>query len=191
MTDAQLTVAGNVTADPVVGTTKGGDVFTSFRVAVNQGYYDRDQRVWLETGTSFYRVSAFRALAVNAFESLQKGTPVLVHGKLRVVDWNNGEKQGTDAQITASAIGPNLAFGQADFTSIRRPQLAGQDPSDDENVRQALQEHDAREAGQGEAEQSQAGQGWPEEPSQGDLSEPEGLTAESSEDEPEAVSVSA
>ncbi|QDO89399.1 single-stranded DNA-binding protein [Ornithinimicrobium ciconiae] len=138
MTDSLVTVAGNVTAEPVVGTTKGGDVFSSFRVAVNHGYFDRERQVWLETGTSFYKVSAFRALAVNAFESLKKGTPVIVQGKLRVVNWTNGDKQGTEAQIMATEIGPNLNFGQADFTSVRRPQLSGTDPLADENVRAAL-----------------------------------------------------
>ena len=139
MTDAYVTVAGNVTATPVVGTTKAGDVFSSFRVAVNHGYFDRERQQWLETGASFYKVLAFRALAVNAVESLQKGTPVVVHGKLRVTDWTNGDKQGTEVQIKAAAIGPNLAFGQADFTAVRRMHLLGDDPLDDENVRTALE----------------------------------------------------
>lgn len=138
MTDAYVTVVGNVTATPVFGTTKTGDAFASFRVAVNHGYFDRDRQQWLETGASFYKVSAFRALAVNAFESLQRGTPVLVHGKLRVTDWENGDKQGTEAQIKAVALGPNLSFGQADFTVVRRNYLAGDDPMEDENVRTAL-----------------------------------------------------
>lgn len=138
MTDSYVTVAGNLTADPVVGSTKVGDVFTSFRVAVNHGYFDRERGQWLETGASFFKVSCYQALAVNAFESLKKGTPVLVHGKLKVVDWVNGDKRGTDVEIKASAIGPNLSFGQADYTSVRRPHFAGEDPTDDENVRLAL-----------------------------------------------------
>lgn len=146
MTDAYVTVAGNVTATPVFGTTKTGDAFASFRVAVNHGYFDRDKQQWLETGASFYKVSAFRALAVNVFESLQKGTPVVVQGKLRVTDWENGDKQGTEAQIKATAVGPNLAFGQADFTVVRRNHLTGDDPMNDENVRTAL-EQQAEEEG--------------------------------------------
>ncbi|MCK0111624.1 single-stranded DNA-binding protein [Ornithinimicrobium sp. F0845] len=143
MTDSYVTVAGNLTADPTIGNTKGGDVFANFRVAVNHGYFDREKGVWLETGASFYKVSTFRALAVNVFESLHKGTPVVVHGKLRVNEWENGEKQGTEVQITAVAVGPNLSFGQADFTAVRRPHFTGNDPSADENVQAAFaQEHD-------------------------------------------------
>lgn len=138
MTDSFVTVVGNLTAEPVVGSTKGGDVFTNFRVAVNHGYFDRERQMWLETGTSYYKVAAFRSLAVNAFESLTKGTPVVVQGRLRIVNWTNGDKQGTEAQIQAVAIGPNLSFGQADFTSVRRPQLSGKDPMADANVQGAL-----------------------------------------------------
>lgn len=134
MTDSYVTVAGNLTADPSMGTTRGGDPFANFRVAVNHGYYDRERGVWLDTGTSFYRVSTFRHLAVNVVESLTKGTPVVVHGRLRVNQWENGDKQGTEAHITAVSVGPNIAFGQADFTAVRRPHFSGIDPSADENV---------------------------------------------------------
>ncbi|NLG21189.1 MAG: single-stranded DNA-binding protein [Actinomycetales bacterium] len=143
MTDSFVTVAGNLTADPTMGKTKGGDIFATFRVAVNHGYFDREKGMWLETGASFYKVSTFRALAVNVVESLRKGTPVVVHGKLRVNEWENGDKQGTEVQITALAVGPNLSFGQADFTNVRRPHFTGNDPSDDENVRAALAEESA------------------------------------------------
>lgn len=142
MTDSYVTVAGNLTADPTVGTTKGGDVFSNFRVAVNHGYFDREKGVWLETGASFYKVSTFRALAVNVVESLHKGSPVVVHGRLRVNQWENGDRQGTEVQITASAVGPNLAFGQADFTTVRRPHFTGSDPSEDDNVRADFAQED-------------------------------------------------
>lgn len=146
MTDTFVTVAGNLTADPTVGTTKGGDPFANFRLAVNHGYFDREKGVWLETGASFFKVSSFRALAVNVYESLRKGTPVVVHGKLRINAWESGDKQGTEVQITALAVGPNLAHGQADFTTVRRPRFSGNDPADDENVQAAFAEEADGEA---------------------------------------------
>lgn len=138
MTDSYVTVAGNLTADPSVGATRTGDPFTNFRVAVNHGYFDRERNVWLDTGASFYQVTAFRALAVNVVDSLRKGMPVVVHGKLRIKQWENGDKHGTEAQITAVSVGPNLNYGQADFTAVRRPHFSGTDPADDENVQADL-----------------------------------------------------
>lgn len=146
MIDAQVTVTGNVTADPVFGQTNSGDPFTNFRVAVNYGYFDREKNQYLTSGTSFFKVSAFGALAVNTFESIQKGMPVVVHGRLRVEDWESGDKRGTNAVIKAFAIGPNLSFGQADFRSVKRPQLATKDPMTDVNVQAAHgQDADERE----------------------------------------------
>lgn len=152
MIDAQVTVAGNVTADPVVGWTKGGDPFTSFRLAVNHGYFDRERGQWLETGTSYYKISAFGPLAVNTFESIQKGTPIMVQGKLRLEDWESGDKRGTSAVIKAAAIGPNLTYGQADFTAVKRPQLATNDPLTDPNVRASHGEDSAGSQGPGDDE---------------------------------------
>lgn len=135
MSDAIVTVVGRLTAEPTWGYTKSSkDVFVNFDVAVNHGYYDRDRGHWIETGASFYSVSAFRNLAVNAIESLHKATPVVVQGKLRLVKWENGERQGTTARIEALAIGPDLNFGQADFTAVKRPTVSNSDPMDDPHV---------------------------------------------------------
>jgi single-strand DNA-binding protein len=135
MRDALVTVVGRLTAEPTWGYTKNEKVvFVNFDVAVNHGYFDRERGHWIESGASFFRVSAFRNLAVNAIESLHKGTPVVVQGKLRIMKWENGERQGTNARIEAVAIGPDLNFGQADFTAVKRPQVSNSDPMEDANV---------------------------------------------------------
>lgn len=144
MSDSLVTVAGRLTDDPVMGYTKNNkDVFATFDVAVNHGCDDRERGQWLETGASFYSVSTFRNLALNVLESLQKATPVVVQGKLRLTKWQNGDRQGTTARIEASAIGPDLAFGQADFTVVKRPLLSNADPMEDEHVRDAAMSEDS------------------------------------------------
>lgn len=140
MSEAVVTVMGRLTADPTWGHTKNRDVFANFDVAVNHGYYDRERQQYIETGSSFFSVSTFRNLAINAVESLKKGTPVVVQGRLRLVKWDSGEKHGTTARIEASALGPDLNFGQADFTKISRPSLVADDPMEDPNVTGALSE---------------------------------------------------
>lgn len=148
MSEAVVTVIGRLTADPTWGHTKNRDVFANFDVAVNHGYYDREHQQYVETGASFFSVSAFRNLAINSVESLKKGTPVVVQGRLRLVKWENGEKQGTTARIEALAVGPDLTWGQADFVAVKRPRLAGDDPMDDPNVTQSMPgEHQEAESG--------------------------------------------
>ncbi|USQ79015.1 single-stranded DNA-binding protein [Ornithinimicrobium faecis] len=134
MSDATVTVVGRLTAKPTYGHTKNNDVFANFDVAVNHGYYDRERKMYIETGASFFSVSTFRNLAINAIESLERGTPVIVQGRLRLVKWESNDKQGMTARIEANSVGPDLNWGQADYTNIKRPRLEGDDPMDDPNV---------------------------------------------------------
>lgn len=147
MKDTVVTVTGRLTAEPTWGHTKNGDVFANFDVAVNHGYFDRELNQYIETGSSFFRVSTFRNLAINVVESLHRATPVVVRGKLRLVKWENADKQGTTAQIEASAVGPDLTWGQADFTAVKRPRLESNDPMQDANVLAAGASTGPEEAG--------------------------------------------
>ncbi|MGB5953086.1 MAG: single-stranded DNA-binding protein [Ornithinimicrobium sp.] len=127
MSESTVTVRGNVTADPQVKHGRESGVpFTVFGIAENRSRRDAngDQ---VHMGTSFFEVIAFRALGHNVADSLGKGDPVIVHGRLQINDWENGERSGTTAQIDAFAIGPDLTFGTSEFTKRRRSQPASQD----------------------------------------------------------------
>ena len=49
-----VTVTGNLTADPALRYTREGAPFTTFSVAFNRSYYDRDAARWQQSGTDFY-----------------------------------------------------------------------------------------------------------------------------------------
>jgi hypothetical protein len=53
---------------------------------------------------------------VNSSTSVSKGDRILVAGKLRVRDWDNGERAGTSVEIEAESIGHDLSWGSAVFT---------------------------------------------------------------------------
>jgi single-strand DNA-binding protein len=55
-------------------------------------------------------------LAINASTSVSKGDRIFVAGRLRVRDWDNGERAGTSVEIEADAIGHDLSWGTAAFT---------------------------------------------------------------------------
>ncbi|MEY4741472.1 MAG: hypothetical protein RL672_222, partial [Actinomycetota bacterium] len=61
-------------------------------------------------------VTSFRQLAINASGSVSKGDRVLVAGKLRVRDWENGERSGTAVEVEAESIGHDLSWGSSNFT---------------------------------------------------------------------------
>ena len=111
-----ITITGNVATAPEHKRTAAGVSITTFRVASSQRRFDRATNAWVDGDTNFYSVSAFRRLADHAFHSLRKGERVVLTGRLRVRDWENGAKRGTDVDIEADALGHDLLFGTTVFT---------------------------------------------------------------------------
>jgi single-strand DNA-binding protein len=94
----QISVSGLIATDPRSHTTKEGLSITSFRLAANSRHFDRAKSEWVSS-------------ASNCSESLSKGDRVLVSGKIKIRDWDNGERTGTSVEIDADSVGLDLSFG--------------------------------------------------------------------------------
>ena len=116
-----ITVRGLVATTPRHIVTSEGLAITSFRLAQATRRFDRDSGSWVGSETQWFTVSAFRSLATNTFESIQKGDRVIVTGPLKTREWENGERTGTSVEITADAIGHDLNRGTAIFTRTVAP----------------------------------------------------------------------
>ena len=134
MNETYLTVSGNVVGDPVVRATGANVPFVTFRVASNVRRMNFKTGEYADAGTNFVNVTAFRALGVNLANSLKKGEPVLVYGRMRINQWVNGEKSGTTVEIDAHNVGHDLTWGQAKFTKVTKPQLNQDDRMADPEV---------------------------------------------------------
>lgn len=133
-----VTVTGLVATTPRHLVTQEGLPITSFRLASSHRRFDREQGRWVEVDTNWFTVTAFRQLAVNAAQSVTKGERVVVHGRLRVRDWDNGERSGTSIEIEADALGHDLAWGTATFNRTVLTRDADEDdPEDDDETEQA------------------------------------------------------
>jgi single-strand DNA-binding protein len=137
MNETYVTVSGNVVGDPVVRATSANVPFVTFRVASNVRRLNFKTGEYADAGTNFVNVTAFRALGVNLANSLVKGQPVLVHGRMRINQWVNGEKSGTTVEIEAYNVGHDLTWGQAKFTKVAKPQLNQNDRMADPEVQDA------------------------------------------------------
>lgn len=115
MTDT-ITLTGLVATTPRHLVTSEGLPITSFRLASTQRRYDRGAQKWIDGETNWFTVTAFRQLAVNVVGSVNKGHRVVVTGKLRVRDWESGDRAGTTVEIDADALGHDLAWGTSVFT---------------------------------------------------------------------------
>ena len=111
-----ITVTGLIATTPRHVVTSEGLPITSFRLASSQRRYDRATEKWIDASTNWYTVTAFRQLAINAVPSLAKGDRVVVSGRLRVRDWQNDDRTGTNVEIEAESIGHDLFWGTATFT---------------------------------------------------------------------------
>ncbi|WP_211368006.1 single-stranded DNA-binding protein [Microbacterium rhizomatis] len=110
-----ITVTGNIATEPDYKRTPAGITITSFRVASSQRRFDRNSGTWVDGVTNYYSVSTFRRLAEHAFASFKKGDRVLLTGRLRLREWDNGTRRGTSAEIDAEAIGHDLLWGTTTF----------------------------------------------------------------------------
>lgn len=121
-----ITITGNVATPPELKRTSTGVAITTFRVASAQRRYDREVGAWVDAGTNWYTVSVFRTLADHAYRSLQKGDRVILAGRLRLREWDNGTRRGTAIEIDADAIGHDLLWGTTTF--VKTSQATPSDP---------------------------------------------------------------
>ena len=80
--ETQITVVGNLTADPELRFTPSGAAVANFTVASTPRTFDRQSNEWKDGETLFLRCSIWREAAESVTESLTKGTRVIVTGRL-------------------------------------------------------------------------------------------------------------
>lgn len=121
-----ITIIGNLTADPELRITNGGNAMCNFTVAASERKKDGDQ--WVDGDTTFIRCTAWRNVAENVAESLTKGSSVVVVGRLRQ---NTVEKDGskqTYFNLDVDTIGVNLSRGPVHQERAQKQQSRSDDP---------------------------------------------------------------
>ncbi len=87
----KVMLIGNLGADPEMRYTADGNAMTSFRVAASRNYTTPDGERREET--EWFSVVAWRKLAEQCSQYLQKGRKVYVEGRLRTRSWDTPEGQ--------------------------------------------------------------------------------------------------
>ena len=115
-----VTLVGNITRDPELRFTPSGQATASFGLAVNRRWQNRQSGEW-EEATSFFNVVCWREQAENVSESLQKGSRVVVTGRLEQRSWEtqDGDKRSV-VEVVADEIGPSLRWATATVTRNER-----------------------------------------------------------------------
>lgn len=119
MNEIEITVRGNVTSDVELRSTQTGKALALFTVASAERNLDRTTGIWADGETAFLAVKCWNTLATNVADSLGKGMPVIVQGRLNAHRFERelGDRMvsSTRFEITAYAVGHDLARGVAEF----------------------------------------------------------------------------
>ena len=119
--ETPITVIGNLTADPELRFTPSGAAVANFTVASTPRTFDRQTNDWKDGETLFMRCSVWRDAAENVAESLNRGTRVIVSGRLksRSYETKEGEKR-TVVELEVDEVGPSLRYATAKVNKVSR-----------------------------------------------------------------------
>ncbi len=110
---SNVTLIGNITRDPELRYTAGGQAIATFGIAVNRRWQNRQSQAW-EESTSFFDVVCWGDLGTNVADSLGKGDRVIVSGRLEQRSWEtqDGEKR-SKIEVVADEVGPSVRWAVA------------------------------------------------------------------------------
>ena len=139
MNEAFVTFQGWVGNDVVHRETPQGNV-VNFRVGSTPRIRKRNGE-WVDGPTSWFSVSCWRSLADNVRDSVHKGEPVLVHGRLRTDVWQREDGQSsTTVVVEALYVGHDLTRGTAAFVKSLRPERVETDDETETAVKELIHE---------------------------------------------------
>jgi single-strand DNA-binding protein len=118
MFDTMITVVGNVVDDPQLRATPAGKAVASFRIASSSRRWDGQG--FVDSKTLYLTVTCWQEMAHNVVTSVRKGQPVVVFGRVYTREYVKDEQKRLTVEMTAEAIGHNLARGSAEYTKATR-----------------------------------------------------------------------
>jgi single-strand DNA-binding protein len=124
--ETTITVIGNLTDDPELRFTTSGAAVAKFRIASTPRTLDRASGEWKDGEPLFLACSVWRQAAENVAESLQRGSRVIVSGRLRQRSYETkeGEKR-TVYELEVDEIGPSLRYATAKVQKMSRSSSGG------------------------------------------------------------------
>lgn len=119
--ETTITVVGNLTDDPELRFTPSGAAVAKFRIASTPRTLDRQSGEWKDGEPLFLACNIWRDAAEHVAESLQRGTRVIVQGRLRQRSYETreGEKR-TVYELEVDEIGPSLRYATAKVQRMNR-----------------------------------------------------------------------
>lgn len=167
--DVNITIVGNIVADPELRFTPNGAAVANFRVASTPRRFDSQTNQWVDGEAMFIACNIWRQAAENVSESLTKGMRVIVTGRLkqRAYETREGEKRSV-MEIDVDEVGPSLRYATTQVS--RNPREGGGHQPQQGGFQQAQQ--NLQNAGFKPQQQQDPWSGAPTQPPAGDEQPP-------------------
>lgn len=120
MNDIITTIVGNAVSEVVLRSSSSGKSMATFRIANNPRRFEKTSNSWIELDPNFVSINCWSFLAENVATSVRKGQPLVVTGKLKIRQWQDGEKSGTAVELDAISVGHDLNWGKSEFTKVKK-----------------------------------------------------------------------
>lgn len=115
--EPNLTLVGNLTADPELRYTQSGTAVCNFTVAQTPRQYDKNTNQYVDGNPLFMSCHVWKKAAENASQSLAKGMRVIVVGRLRQRSWEDKDSnKRTTYEVEVDSVGPDLTWATATVT---------------------------------------------------------------------------
>lgn len=145
-------IVGNLTRDPEMRYTPNGQAVTSFSVATNRRWRDKDGNN--QEQTEFHNIVAWAKLAEIANQYLKKGNKVYVEGRLQTRSWEgqDGAKRNRTEIVAENMIflTPKGATEQtdnvpSDETATAKEEIKIEEVPDDKPAKKGMPKKEAEE----------------------------------------------
>lgn len=134
-------IIGNVTRDPELRTTAGGQSVCSFSIATNMRWTDSQGQP--QERAEYHNIVAWRKLAEICAQYLGKGRKVYVEGRLQTRDW---ETQDGQKKYRTEIVADNMILLDKKGSGSAAPSVGGalNSSSGDQTLDQGLDDQEIR-----------------------------------------------
>lgn len=113
-----MTLTGRLTAAPELRFSASGVAVVAFTIVTSRRVKDQATGEWSDADTTYWDCKAFKQLAENIVESLDKGMEVVAVGRAVQESWEDKQSGAKRSKISVriDAIGPSLRSATAKVT---------------------------------------------------------------------------
>lgn len=113
-----ITLTGRITGQPELRFSPSGVAVAAFTIVTCRRVKDQNTGEWSDADTTFWDCKAFKQLAENIVESLEKGCAVVAVGRVVQESWEDRQTGAKRSKLTVriDEIGPTLRNATAKVT---------------------------------------------------------------------------